>query len=49
MQAPIYLGIMPAVIIVWFLIFKRPVYEADSPRFFCARSGEVRAGPAAFS
>ena len=28
MQALIYLGIMLAVIIVWFLVFKRPVYEA---------------------
>ncbi len=24
----IYLGIMLAVICVWFLVFKRPVYEA---------------------
>lgn len=28
MQALIYLGIMLAVIIVWFLLLKRPVYEA---------------------
>lgn len=28
MQALIYLGIMLAVIVVWFLLFKRPVYEA---------------------
>lgn len=31
-SALIYLGIMLAVIIVWFVLFKRPVYEAVLPR-----------------
>lgn len=35
-SAFLYLGIMLAVIVVWFMLLKRPVYESSSHQLCCS-------------